>query len=193
MEQRSRISEVGSPTHPPVVEIDACHHVALRCRDAQETVDFYAGVLGMRFEIATREHIYRGQPCNFTHVFLQMKDGNFLSFFEVPGLKPQGRDPNTPAWVQHFALRVSSPSEVEKAKAALEARGFRVDGPVVRPPFCSIYFADPSGNRMEITAVGAHEGTRYAMDEENAREVLRVWAEDKRSGAAHNAHVPDAI
>lgn len=178
-------------TSPSIVEIDSCHHVALRCHDAQETVDFYTQILGMKFVIATRERLYRGQPCDYVHIFLQMKDGNYLAFFELPGLRRQGRDPNTPSWVQHFALRVDSPAEVEKARVQLQARGFDVEGPVVRPPFSSIYFADPSGNRMEITALGDPRQTRYAPDEANAREVLRTWQEEKQAGLADNQRMLD--
>lgn len=173
-------------TSEPVVQIGSCHHVALRCHDAQATIDFYTQILGMKFEIATRENLYRGKPFNYLHIFLRMRDGNFLSFFELPGYKDQVGDPNTPHWVQHFALRVDTVEEVEAAKAALLARGVHVDGPVVRPPFSSIYFSDPSGNRMEITAVGDMAGTRYAIDPKGAHAVLREWVKDRQGGALDN-------
>ena len=38
-----------------MVDIKRIHHVAYRCNDAKETVDFYQRVLGMEFQIAFAE------------------------------------------------------------------------------------------------------------------------------------------
>ncbi len=35
--------------------VKGIHHVAYRCKDAKETVDFYRGLLGMEFRLAFAE------------------------------------------------------------------------------------------------------------------------------------------
>lgn len=161
-----------------------CHHVALRCNDASETMQFYTQILGMKFVIATRENQYRGAPIDYLHIFLQMEDGNYLSFFEVPSLKPKIPDPNTPEWVQHYAYRAPSRSAVEGIKAELERRGVAVEGPIFRPPFYSIYFQDPNGYRIEVTALDARNEGRYRPTAEGAAQVLQDWCAEKRGGVA---------
>ena len=61
------------------------HHVAYRCRDARETVDWYARVLGMRFTTAFAEdHVpSTGASDPYMHVFLDAGGGNVLAFFEL--------------------------------------------------------------------------------------------------------------
>jgi catechol 2,3-dioxygenase-like lactoylglutathione lyase family enzyme len=36
-------------------KVDGFHHVAYRCKDAKETVEFYQQVLGMDFQLAIAE------------------------------------------------------------------------------------------------------------------------------------------
>ena len=90
--------------------ISRIHHVAYRCRDARETVRWYEQHLGMRFMLAfSEDHVpSTGELDPYMHVFLDAGGGNVLAFFELPGQPPMGRDPNTPAWVQHLALEVDS-------------------------------------------------------------------------------------
>ena len=49
------------------------HHVAYRCRDARETVDFYRDALGMSFQLAISENEVpsTGEPDPYMHVFLE--------------------------------------------------------------------------------------------------------------------------
>lgn len=162
--------------------ITGCHHVALRCDDAEETVRFYSDVLGMRFLVATREETYRGAPLDYLHIFFEMEDGNYLAFFEVPSLKPSVPDPNTPDWVNHIAYRVRDRATVEALKAKLEETGTSVEGPITRPPFHSIYFKDPNGHRMEITALDEVNDGRYRPDAGEAAQVLREWRDAKQKG-----------
>lgn len=170
--------------------VESCNHVALRCRDAQETVDFYRDLLGLKMTIADKEVQFRGEPCLFLHIFLKLGDGNYLSFFDLPDFAPAQRDPNTPAFANHIAFHVSSDEEVDEAKTRLEAADIEVDGPIDRPPFHSIYFHDPSGHRMEITHITEPVVGRYADDEKKAQETLAQWNEEKRlrAGSIPNAN-----
>ena len=84
--------------------IKKVHHVAYRCIDAKQTVEWYGKHLDMKFVLAIAEDEVpsTGQPDPYMHVFLDAGQGNILAFFELPTRAPMGRDQNTPAWVQQF-------------------------------------------------------------------------------------------
>jgi catechol 2,3-dioxygenase-like lactoylglutathione lyase family enzyme len=130
------------------------HHAAYRCKDAQQTVDFYTRLLGLTFSMAMAEDTVpsTGEHSPYMHIFFRMADGSHVAFFELPEAAPMGRDPNTPDWVQHLALRVGSEAELLEYKAKLEAAGVNVIGPTDHTIFKSIYFFDPSGHRIELSA-----------------------------------------
>src|SRR6516165_5841407 len=129
--------------------IEQIHHVAYRCRDAKETVDFYGRVLGMELigAIAEDKVPSTKPPDPYMHIFLDAGRGNILAFFELPNSPAMGRDPNTPEWVQHISFRVKDEATLSEAKSLAEAAGLDVLGPTDHGVFKSIYFFDPSGNR----------------------------------------------
>ena len=94
------------------------HHVAYRCKDARETVEWYQKYLGMRFILAIAENEVPStrEPDPYMHIFLDAGQGNILAFFELPTQAPMGRDLNTPAWVQHIAFRVKDRAELLQFK-----------------------------------------------------------------------------
>jgi catechol 2,3-dioxygenase-like lactoylglutathione lyase family enzyme len=102
-----------------VPSLKRIHHVAYRCRDAKETVEWYARVLGMTYTTAFAEDKVpsTGEDDPYMHVFLDCGGGNVLAFFELPQQPPMGRDEQTPAWVQHLAF------EVEDVNALLSRKG----------------------------------------------------------------------
>ena len=157
------------------------HHVAYRCKDAQQTVDFYTRVLGLEFTMAMAEDRVpsTGEASPYMHVFFRMADGSHVAFFELPEAPPMGRDANTPEWVQHLALRVGSEEELADYKARAEAWGCEVVGPTDHTLFRSIYFFDPSGNRLEVTAnVPAPEAARKLAEVREA--MMQEWRRTKR-------------
>jgi len=96
------------------IKTDGFHHVAYRCRDAKETVEFYQTHLGMDFQLAIAEdHVpSTGAYDPYMHIFLDAGNNNVLAFFELPEQPDMDRDRNTPEWVQHIALRVGSLDEL---------------------------------------------------------------------------------
>ena len=155
------------------------HHAAFRCKDAAETVKFYTEVLGLKFSHAMGEnHVpSTGKYSPHIHIFFEMEDGSNIAFFECPkdDGEPSGRDPLTPAWVQHFAFEVANVETVLKAKEELLAKGINVVGPTNHDDFItSIYFFDPSGHRLELTARTC-EPERYKIFEAEAPDVLALW------------------
>ena len=91
-----------------MIQIEQIHHVAYRCKDAKQTVDFYKKYLNMDLLVCIAEDRVPStkEPDPYMHVFLDAGHGNILAFFEITGSAPMGRDPNTPAWCS--TLRFSS-------------------------------------------------------------------------------------
>ena len=167
-------------THP--FHLGGIHHVAYRCRDAKETVDWYQRVLGMDFTTAFAEDQVpsTGEPDPYMHIFLDCGGGNVLAFFELPNQAEMGKDPNTPGWVQHIAFMVPDLDALLTAKAHIEAQGIDVLGPTFHGVFKSIYFFDPNGHRLELACnIGTDE--QYAELRRVAPLMLAEWSETKRA------------
>lgn len=162
--------------------IDRIHHVAYRCKDAKETVEWYERHLGMKFVLAIAENEVPStkEPDPYMHVFLDAGNGNILAFFELPTRPPMGRDPNTPEWTQHLALKVDSIDTLMATKAKLEADGIKVVGPTDHTLFKSIYFFDPNGHRLELAADCATPEMFSKLDEVKW-EMLEEWNRTKRA------------
>ncbi|MBG6082546.1 VOC family protein [Rubrivivax gelatinosus] len=158
------------------------HHVAYRCRDARETVEWYERHLGMRFILAIAEDEVPSTkaPDPYMHVFLDAGGGNVLAFFELPTQPAMDRDRNTPAWVQHLALQVDSVDTLLATKARLEAAGIEVVGPTDHTLFRSIYFFDPNGHRLELAADCATPQMMSRLDAVK-REMLDEWSRTKKA------------
>ncbi|TIC83756.1 VOC family protein [Crenobacter intestini] len=162
--------------------ISRIHHVAYRCRDARETVRWYEQHLGMRFMLAfSEDHVpSTGELDPYMHVFLDAGGGNVLAFFELPGQPPMGRDPNTPAWVQHLALEVDSLDTLLATRERLAAAGIEVVGPTDHTLFQSIYFFDPNGHRLELAANTATPDMLDELDRVKDA-MLEEWALTRRA------------
>jgi catechol 2,3-dioxygenase-like lactoylglutathione lyase family enzyme len=162
--------------------IQRIHHVAYRCKDAKQTVEWYQKYLGMNFILAIAEDQVPSThaPDPYMHIFLDAGGGNVLAFFEIPHSPPMGRDENTPAWVQHIAFKVDSIDELEKTKARLEADGIEVVGLTDHTIFKSIYFFDPNGHRLELAADTATPKMSQDLDDVKWA-MLEEWAKTKRA------------
>jgi catechol 2,3-dioxygenase-like lactoylglutathione lyase family enzyme len=145
------------------MKLKRIHHVAYRCKDAKETVEFYQRVLNMDFTVAFAEDQVPStkEPDPYMHVFLDCGAGNVLAFFELPlaffelPTRPEmDRDHNTPEWVQHIAFEVDDYDALLAAKDRVEGEGLEVIGPTNHGIFQSIYFFDPNGHRLEARGTG---------------------------------------
>jgi catechol 2,3-dioxygenase-like lactoylglutathione lyase family enzyme len=136
------------------------HHLALNTDDMKMTVDFYAGVLGMRLVHAMKVPPgigtgpgNRGNPPfeEIRHYFFDMGRDALLAFFEMPkGAKPKG-DRNALGNMQHVSFAVS-PQGQARIRARLEANKIAYDGPLeILPRIFSIYVMDPNDIRLEFS------------------------------------------
>ncbi|HKM81353.1 MAG TPA: VOC family protein [Candidatus Acidoferrum sp.] len=162
------------------MRIEKIHHVAYRCRDAKETVEFYKAVLDMDLigAIAEDQAPSTKAPDRYMHIFLDAGAGNILAFFELPNSPEMGRDPNTPDWVQHIAFQVADMDGLAEAKARAERVGLEVVGPTDHSIFKSIYFRHPSGHRVEVAAPSGTTEQIRRMNE-LAQLMLEDWSRTK--------------
>jgi len=162
--------------------LSGIHHVAYRCKDAKETVEFCRDALGMNFTTAFAEnHVpSTGVYDPYMHVFLDAGNGNVLAFFELPDQPDMERDEKTPEWVQHLAFRFDTLDQLNSAKSHLEKMGLDVLGPTHHGIFQSIYFFDPNGHRVELAV---DIGTRKQYDEllRVAEPMLEEWSQTKKT------------
>jgi catechol 2,3-dioxygenase-like lactoylglutathione lyase family enzyme len=156
--------------------IHGLHHFAYRCRDAEETRHFYEDLLGLPLV-----HVIRadrvpstGEEFPYVHLFFQMKDGSYIAFFDLGDGTASLPSPNTPAWVNHLALRMSSVEEVTEAKKRLEAANIKVVGVTDHGFVQSIYFFDPNGIRLELTTETLTDA-EAAEFKTTAHEALAAW------------------
>jgi glyoxylase I family protein len=163
------------------MKIDQIHHVAYRCKDARETVEFYKNVLNMDLigAIAEDQVPSTKAPDPYMHIFLDAGQGNILAFFELPNSPPMGRDPNTPDWTQHIAFQVKDMDVLNEAKQRAEAAGLEVVGPTDHNIFQSIYFRDPNGHRLEIAAWTTTPEKMKRMGDV-AHEMVEEWSRTKK-------------
>ena len=166
------------------IQIEKIHHVAYRCKDAKETVEWYKKNLNMNFILAFAEdHVPSTKAFDpYMHLFLDAGNGNVLAFFELPTQPEMGRDENTPKWVQHIALKVKDRAALIEAKAHLEENGIDVLGITNHGIFHSIYFFDPNGHRLELAYDDEKAPEKIAMITEDMKhDMLEQWSKTKRA------------
>ena len=183
---------------PAAASIHQLHHYAYRARDAEETRHFYEDILGLPlYHIIQSDYVpSTGEYCPYTHFFFRLQDGSFIAFFDLGDDEAALPSPNTPLWVNHISFRVSTVADLEAMKARLQADGVEVLGVTDHHIFKSIYFFDPNGVRLELTAQLADEvrmqresATAHArLAEWTARKVQ--WRKERAAGGAPAALKP---
>src|SRR4029077_1471871 len=130
--------------------IKKLHHSAYRCRDSEETRKFYEEFLGL--PLATTLEITEtksGRKTETLHTFYRMDDGSYLAFFEAPDMPFEFKQQHD--FDLHIALEIPYDRlqpMLDKGKAAgIEARGISAHVFIH-----SIYFRDPNGCVIELTA-----------------------------------------
>ena len=164
------------------MKVNRIHHVAYRCKDAKQTVDWYVKHLHMDFVLAIAEDNVPSTkaPDPYMHVFLDAGNGNVLAFFELPTAPEMGRDTNTPDWVQHIAFKVDGVQDLEIAKSRLQASGIDVIGVTDHTIFKSIYFFDPNGHRLELACDTATPEMQERLDAVKW-DMLEEWSQTRRA------------
>ena len=155
--------------------VQKLNHVAYRCRDAAETVAFYRDILGLKLAHAlTNDRVPSTQElAPHCHLFFEMADGSWVAFFDLVDETSIDQQAN-PDWAQHLALEVESLDDLDLAHKNLVANDIDVLGPVDHGFIRSIYFYDPSGHRLELTARTLEPGDLDRYETEATRVDRRL-------------------
>jgi catechol 2,3-dioxygenase-like lactoylglutathione lyase family enzyme len=162
--------------------IKGLHHNAYRCRDSEETRRFYEGFLGLKLagtlEIGETKS---GRKTDTLHTFYRLDDGSFLAFFEAPDRPFEFKAQHD--YDLHIALEVS-PEDLQKMFAKGKAAGIETRGVSDHGFIDSIYFRDPNGYVIELTAKRANHDKAMDPAKNGARSKLDAWTARKASTAA---------
>jgi glyoxylase I family protein len=138
----------------PASTVRGVHHLALVCRDVEETIRFYQDFLGFPLVELVENRDYAGS----SHFFFDIGNRNLLGFFDFPGLGSAPYEETIGA-VQHLALSIDR-EQFDAAKARLDEAGVEYLGPD-RGADDSLYLRDPNGVGLELYRedLGVFEGT----------------------------------
>jgi len=154
--------------------IKGLHHKAYRCRNSHDTRAFYEDFLGLSLAGALEiTETKTGRDTKVLHSFYQMEDGSFIAFFEAPDCDFDFKTQHD--YDLHLALEVTPEHLMEmfeKGKAAgIETRGVSDHGFID-----SIYFRDPNGYVIELTAKKQNHDDVVFANNPKARAILDNWS-----------------
>lgn len=149
------------------------HHNAYRCRDSEETRKFYEDFLGLRLA-GTLEisETVTGRRTNTLHTFYELGDGSYLAFFEAPDMPFDFKRQHD--YDLHIALEVDGPA-LAQMLAQGKARGIETRGISDHGFVRSIYFRDPNGYVIELTAKMPEHARAMDPATNGARAKLDGW------------------
>jgi catechol 2,3-dioxygenase-like lactoylglutathione lyase family enzyme len=153
--------------------IKGLHHNAYRCRDSEETRKFYEEFLGLPLAGALEIKATKsGRSTDTLHTFYALDDGSYLAFFEAPDrpfeFKPQHD------FDLHIALEVTA-ADLHEMFAKGKAAGIETRGISDHEFIDSIYFRDPNGYVIELTAKRANHDQAMDPATNRARQILDTW------------------
>ncbi len=153
--------------------IKKIHHAAYRCKCSEETREFYEDFLKLplvnAFEINETK---TGRKTSVLHTFYRLDDGSHLAFFEAPlqkfnFIKQHDFD-------LHIALETDKKTLVEMFEEGkrknVETRGISDHGFI-----SSIYFRDPNGYVVELTAKNTDNKDNIKVLKQNPHKILEDW------------------
>jgi catechol 2,3-dioxygenase-like lactoylglutathione lyase family enzyme len=168
------------------IPVQGVHHITLVGSTRQSAIDFWHGVLGMRFLF---EQPNLGNDAE-NHLYFDPGDGRLITVFT----KESRADDPTPhprgiGHLEHIAFNVSRATQTQVAKRLTE-RGIPFKA-FDRGFMDSIYFSDPNGLRLELACYKFEPPAGFT-----ASDVLELAFRLRTKGGAHHIvdeHVSEAI
>ncbi|MBE0624520.1 MAG: VOC family protein [Burkholderiales bacterium] len=153
------------------------HHNAYRCRDSEQTRQFYEDFLGLRLAGTLEiKETKSGRRTDTLHTFYELGDGSYLAFFEAPDMDFEFKQQHD--YDLHIALEVGEP-ELEQMMAKGKAQGIETRGIADHGFIRSIYFRDPNGYVIELTAKMPGHASEMDPAINGARARLDRWSANK--------------
>ncbi len=170
--------------------IRGLHHNAYRCRDSEETRRFYEDFLGLPLAgTLWIKESKSGRRTDTLHTFYRMDDGSYLAFFEAPDMPFEFKAQHD--YDLHIALEVER-AVLEPMLAQGRAAGIEVRGISDHRFIDSIYFRDPNGYVIELTAKRPDHDREMDPAVNGARSKLDAWQDAKRAGNGKRGEVGPA-
>jgi catechol 2,3-dioxygenase-like lactoylglutathione lyase family enzyme len=158
--------------------IKGLHHNAYRCRDSEETRRFYEDFLGLPLAgTLWIKETKSGRQTATLHTFYQLDDGSYLAFFEAPDMPFEFKQQHD--YDLHIALEVDR-SVLEPMMAKGKAADIETRGVSDHHFIHSIYFRDPNGYVIELTARMPSHAEEMDPQRNRARAKLDQWQQEKR-------------
>jgi glyoxalase family protein len=181
------------------MKLNGIHHITAITGDAQQNVDFYVGVMGLRL---VKKSVNQDDPTVY-HLFFgdeHAKPGLDLTFFEYPGAAP-GRAGE--GMVHRVVWRVGSAAAIDFWSERLADHDIETEREGT-----NLLFRDPEGLEHELLVAdvpdeplvaehpevpaehalqGFHAVRAYASDPERSRELLEEGMDFERSGEGWEA------
>ncbi|MCH2205507.1 MAG: VOC family protein [Lentisphaerales bacterium] len=161
------------------MNIHGLHHTAYRCKDSEETRQFYEDFLGLTLADAFKITLTKtGNKAHVLHSFFQMDDGSYIAFFEAPHMPFDFKEQHD--FDLHLALESSAERIAELTKIARD-KNFEVRGPVDHGMSFSTYFRDPNGYVIELVHKKPEHDLLLEPTINNARQTLDAWQQEKNA------------
>jgi glyoxalase family protein len=144
------------------MNLEGIHHITAITSDAQDNVDYYAGVLGLRL---VKKTVNQDQPTVY-HLFYADEKGSAgsdLTFFEFPGVPPGRAGAGD---VHRIVWRVGSDEALDFWEKRLAEKGTES-----RREGDGLLFADPEGLEHELLVVEVDDEPLIADHPEVPKEV----------------------
>jgi catechol 2,3-dioxygenase-like lactoylglutathione lyase family enzyme len=159
--------------------IKKLHHNAYRCRDSAKTRAFYEDFLGLRLACTLEiGQTMTGRSTATLHTFYELDDGSFLAFFEAPDMPFEFKAQHD--YDLHIALEVD-PTTLAPMLAKGKAQGIESRGISDHGFMHSIYFRDPNGYVIELTAKAGDHASATDPSKNGARAKLDRWQANKNA------------
>ncbi len=156
-------------------KIKKLHHSAYRCKDSEQTREFYEEFLGLPLVKAFEINITKSnRKVSILHSFYQLNDKSHIAFFEEPSKKFKFKEQRD--FDLHIALEVSMKSLLGMYQKGInkniDTRGI-IDHGFIK----SIYFRDPNGYVIELTCPITEYSKKIVK--KNSHQVLKEWQNKK--------------
>ena len=163
------------------IPINNIHHVAFRCRDAEQTRWFYEDVLGLKLAAAMSFDNLSGtdKKIEYMHIFFELVDGNYIAFFDDPYNAPEDFFVDMNGFDSHVAVEVKSMEHLKAIESKLDFIDW--DSFIINHEFVtSLYIFDPNGIQLEFTTRASEHDKIMAEDAAKAHQEIKAWTRRTR-------------